>query len=210
MGSNAKVVGVGLGKSGTTTLAKCLQQLGYRHRSFNRDIYDAFARGDMDTIMKVVETHDSFDDHPWPSLYREIDTRYPGSKFILTVRKDPDTWLRSLETKTMRRVERTRVWDIYGMEKGKFDREKARAHYLRHNEEVRAYFKDRPQDFIEICWEAGDGWEQLAPFLGRPVPAEPLPHGNPTPDDRTFRRKELRIKLVPRFVRKLIESLRRS
>lgn len=203
-----KVVGVGLGKSGTTTLARCLQRLGFRHRSFNRDIYDAYARGDMQRILGVVEAYDSFDDHPWPSLYREIDARHPGSKFVLTVRKDPETWLRSLETKTMRRVERTRVWHIFGMEKGRFDADRARQHYLRHNQEVRDYFRDRPQDFIEICWERGDGWEQLAPFLGKPVPAEPIPHANKTAGDRAFARKELRIRLIPRFIRKLLESLR--
>jgi hypothetical protein len=202
-----KVVGVGLGKSGTTTLAQCLQHLGYRHRSFNRDIYDAYARGDMKAILSVVEKYDSFDDHPWPELYREIDARYPGSKFVLTVRKDPETWLRSLETKTMRRVERTRVWHIYGMQKGEFDVDKARQHYLRHNDEVRAYFKDRPNDFLEICWERGDGWEKLAPFLGKPVPQEPIPRANVTPDDRMFRLRELRKKLLPRFVRKAIEAV---
>jgi hypothetical protein len=207
MRSKVKIVGVGLGKSGTTTLAKCLHHLGFRHRSFNRDIYDIYARGDMKRILEIVEAYESFDDYPWPLLYREIDKRYPGSKFILTVRKDPETWLRSLEKNVMRRVERTRIWHIFGMEKGKFDAEKARRRYLRHNEEVRAYFKDRPNDFLEICWENGDGWEKLAPFLGVPVPSEPIPQANKTLDDRDFARDELRRKLLPRFIRKAIKSL---
>jgi hypothetical protein len=203
-----KVVGVGLGKSGTTTLAHCLQYLGYRHRSWNRDIYDAYARGDMKTIMDIVAAHDSFDDHPWPSLYREIDARYPGSKFVLTVRKDVDTWLNSLETKTLRRAERTRVWSIYGMEKGQFDREKARNAYLQHNDDVRAYFKSRPSDFLEVCWENGDGWEKLAPFLGESIPNTPFPHANKVRDNRTFFWYDLKLKLVPRFVRKAFEPRR--
>jgi hypothetical protein len=124
------------------------------------------------------------------------------------VRKDPETWLRSLQTKTMRRVERTRVWHIFGMAKGEFDTEKARQRYIQHNEEVRAYFRNRPNDFLEICWEKGDGWEKLAPFLGKPIPAEPIPHANKTRDDRAFTRNELKRKLIPRFVRKAIESFR--
>jgi Sulfotransferase domain len=201
-----KVVGVGLGKTGTTTLARCLKQLGYRHRSWNRDIYDAYARGDMRKIMEVVDAYDSFDDHPWPSLYREIDTRHPGSKFILTVRKDPETWLRSLETKTHRRAERTRVWHIFGMKQGEFDAEKARQHYMRHNEEIRAYFKDRPNDFLELCWDKGDGWDKLATFLDKPVPQEPFPHANKTRGDREFALDELKQKLVPRVIKKMIDT----
>ena len=202
-----KVVGIGFGKTGTTTLAHCMRHLGYRHRSWNRDLYDAYAQGDMNTIWRTVETHDSFDDHPWPMLYRQIDERYPGSKFVLTVRRDVDTWLRSLQTKTMRRVERTRVWHIFGMEHGRFDADKARRMYLEHNAAVHAYFKDRPNDLLEICWECGDGWEQLAPFLGHAIPAEPIPHANKTRDERSFRLNELKRKLLPRFVRKTLESM---
>jgi hypothetical protein len=43
---------------------------------------------------------------------------------------------------------------------------------------VRAYFAGRPDDLLEVCWEAGDGWKELASFLGQPVPALPFPHLN--------------------------------
>jgi len=41
---------------------------------------------------------------------------------------------------------------------------------------VMDYFKDRPDDLliIDIC--SGEGFEKLAPFLGRPLPAQPFPH----------------------------------
>lgn len=29
-------------------------------------------------------------------------------------------------------------------------------------------------------WSAPDGWEPLCEFLGKPVPDEPFPNGNPT------------------------------
>ena len=36
--------------------------------------------------------------------------------------------------------------------------------YLRHYNEVRAYFKDRPNDLLEVSWTDGDGWEKICPF----------------------------------------------
>jgi hypothetical protein len=202
-----KVFGIGLGKTGTSTLADCLRQLGYNHRSWNKKIYDVYARGEMDEFWKVADAHDSFDDHPWPELYRSLDERYPGSKFILTVRKDADTWARSLETHARRRAKRTRVWHIYGMPQGQFDTEKVKQRYLAHNDEVRAYFKNRPNDLLELCWENGDGWEKLAPFLGKPTPPGPIPHTNKTMTERQFLAKHLWITFVPRFIRKGLRAV---
>lgn len=50
--------------------------------------------------------------------------------------------------------------------------------YLLHNKEVRDYFKDRPDDFLEVNWENGDGWELLCDFLGKEIPDRPFPHAN--------------------------------
>lgn len=199
-----KVVGIGFGKTGTSTLAACLRQFGFRHKTWDKRLYDAYARGDMRAIDAVLAAHDSFDDWPWPMLYRDIDARYPGSKFILTIRKDPETWLRSLETHARRRTRRTRVWQIYDLRPDEFDAAKVRQRYLSHIQEARAYFKDRPKDFLEVCWEAGDGWDKLARFLGKPVPSVPFPHAYRTPGDAEFARKELRRRFIPRFIRKLL------
>ncbi|BAU50345.1 hypothetical protein SVA_3811 [Sulfurifustis variabilis] len=199
-----KVVGIGFGKTGTSTLATCLRQFGFRHKTWDKRLYDAYARGDLRPINEALEAHDSFDDWPWPVLYREIDARYPGSKFILTVRKDPETWLRSLETHARRRADRTRIWRIYGLEPDHFDSAKVRQRYLQHIDEVHAYFKDRPRDFLEVCWEAGDGWDKLAAFLEMPLPQMPFPHAYRTPGDREFALKEWRRRFIPRFIRKLL------
>ena len=50
--------------------------------------------------------------------------------------------------------------------------------YDRHNDAVRAYFRNRPQDLLEICWERGDGWQAICEFLQRPLPDVPIPHDN--------------------------------
>jgi len=48
--------------------------------------------------------------------------------------------------------------------------------YEEHNEAVRAYFAGREEDFLEVCWEEGDGWEEICDFLGHDVPEAEFPH----------------------------------
>ena len=43
------------------------------------------------------------------------------------------------------------------------------------------FFACEPNRLLEICWENGDGWQQLCAFLGCPVPTMPLPHCNAAP-----------------------------
>jgi len=45
-----------------------------------------------------------------------------------------------------------------------------------HVAEVKDYFKDRPEDLLIIDVCSGEGFAQLAPFLGAAIPAEPFPH----------------------------------
>ncbi|MBL0299362.1 MAG: hypothetical protein IPQ21_19985 [Betaproteobacteria bacterium] len=42
----------------------------------------------------MLEQNEALTDTPIPSFYRELDRRYPGAKFILTVR-DMESWLLS-------------------------------------------------------------------------------------------------------------------
>jgi len=199
-----KVVGIGFGKTGTSTLAACLRILGYRHMTWNKALYDAYAAGDTRAIDAALDAHDSFDDWPWPALYRHVDARHPGSRFVLTLRKDPDTFVRSLQTHTERRADKTRMWHAYGMQPGRFDPEIAKRRYVEHTVAVREYFKDRPQDLLEICWEDGEGWDRLCAFLGRAVPEAPFPHAYATPSDEDYARQERFRRWVPRFIRKLL------
>lgn len=48
--------------------------------------------------------------------------------------------------------------------------------YHRHNRGVRQHFSGREDALLEVCWEEGDGWEELCTFLNRPKPDKPLPH----------------------------------
>jgi len=179
----AKIFGIGLSKTGTTSLANALQILGYKTKD-NMGVVK-YAAGELSSVdLAVVDAHDALTDTPIPSFYRELDARYPGSKFILTVR-DSEGWSKSCKKQfTQRDAQRQneahqRLFiDLYGTDV--FDEQGFANGYQRFVNGVRDYFKDRPQDLLTIEISKGEGWERLCQFLGRPVPDIPFPKSNVT------------------------------
>ena len=174
----AKVFCIGFHKTGTTSLEVALRKLGYR-------VTGSFGTKDPDIASKVhemayamVPRYDAFEDNPWPVLYRELDERFPGSKFVLT-RRPPENWIQS-QVKDFATTETPmRRW-IYGEGAGcpEGNEETYIARYERHNREVLDYFKDRPDDLLVVDFPNDDGWSRICPFLGVAIPDEPFPHAN--------------------------------
>ncbi|NOX62729.1 MAG: hypothetical protein GXP42_12405 [Chloroflexi bacterium] len=167
-----------MNKTGTTSLGLCLQQLGFRHTSFDLDLLRAYCQGDVERLFQVADAYDSFEDWPWPLAFRELDERYPQAKFILTVRKDSETWLRSLLSHAKRTgpTEARKLVYGYAMPQG-HEIEHIRI-YETHNAEVQRHFQDRPDKLLVVCWETGSGWPELGRFLGVETPSGPIPHAN--------------------------------
>ena len=179
-----KVFGIGLMRTGTLSLTRALQRLGLRSSHFEPFSMQAYAH--LDAVC----------DTPVPMLYPYLDHLFPGSRFILTVRS-PGTWLRSVE-----RHIRVDGWperlgakppqglrpdvirqhqQIFGTVL--FHRERYLRGYFRYCAGVVDYFFDRPGDLLLMDIPAGDGWERLCPFLGRPIPELPFPNEHRLADD---------------------------
>jgi hypothetical protein len=178
-----KIFGIGLSKTGTTSLASALELLGYRTRDYPG--LARYAPGDLATLdAAVLDSHDALTDTPIPSLYRELDARYPGSKFILTVR-DIDGWLKSCKKQftekhaaNLSEAHHRLFMDLYGSTV--FDEALFRQGYARFVDGVSAHFRERPADLLILDVTAGEGWEKLCPFLGKPAPELPFPKANVT------------------------------
>lgn len=176
-----KVVGIGLNKTGTKTLRSCLIHWGYAHQSYDLEAFRAFQDGRTEAVLDGMETYDSFEDWPWPLMYREIDRRFPDARFVLTTRASPDAWYASLCKMAVRIGPLVNFeQQIYGHAEPQKHRAGYLAFYERHNAAVRAHFRDRPGKLLTLCWETGDGWSELARFLGEETPDRPLPHVNRT------------------------------
>lgn len=180
-----RVFGIGFHKTGTTSLGSALETLGYsvchgagpvRRALGNREMMEHLRRNELDPIFQAAERFDAFMDNPWFCLFREADRRFPGSRFVLTVR-DPDHWLRSVVDHFGRSDSDFRRW-IYGTGSPVGNEHTFLDRYRRHEREVRAHFAERADDLLVISLEDGDGWEALCAFLGHPVPPVAFPHLN--------------------------------
>jgi hypothetical protein len=83
------------------------------------------------------------------------------------------------------------------------------ARYEAHNDEVLAYFADRPGDLLVLRVTEGEGWETLCPFLGLPEPQTPFPHANPA-GLREERQRQGQGSGAGRFYTRLTRGLRRT
>lgn len=191
-----KIFGIGFHRTGTTTLRRVFKTLGFSCCGWRPDLVEAIRQKNFAPVSQLVDQFDSCQDNPWPLIYQELDQHYPNSKFILTVR-DSERWIRSMVNYFDRETTPMREW-IYGNGKGcpRGNEALYLARYEKHNEEVLAYFQDRPDDLLVVNWEKGDGWEKVCAFLGKDIPNVPLPHVN-----RSLRRATRLWRKLTRIVR---------
>lgn len=177
---DGKIIGVGFQKTGTSTLREALRILGYKVKDTTPRALIPILRGNFKKVLRIIKDYDALEDTPWYIIYKELDARIPGSKFILTIR-DSESWYTSVSKHIGDLKAAHHEW-IYGRGKGlpKDDKQNTISVYDRHNSEVREYFKDRPDDFLEIDFTKGEGWEKLCSFLNVDIPDLPFPHYNKT------------------------------
>jgi len=169
-----KVFCVGFGKTGTSSMREALEMLGYRVTGPNGTDDPDIAANLESMVRDLAERYDAFQDNPWPLVYREMDARYPGSKFILTTR-DETKWIESAVahfggSSTPLRTLVYGVGDPKGNEAAWIERRR------RHEREVADYFRDRPDDLLTVDVTRDPDWKPLCDFLGLPVPSRPFPH----------------------------------
>ena len=171
-----KIFGVGLSKTGTTSLARALDLIGFSTVHYPRP--ELLLRGDF----RIIDEHDAAMDTPVASVFPLLDRAYPQSRFILTLR-DPESWVGSMERHyaAMGEIDPNGFMAadrrlIYGT--ADFHREKLLAAMDSWHAHVRRYFASRPQDLLELDIIGGQGWPELCGFLGVREPAFPFPHAN--------------------------------
>lgn len=204
-----KIFCVGFHKTGTCSLEKALEILGYRATGPNLELLSAIRTDNLQPVFQLVENFDAFLDDPWFLFYRELDERFPQSKFILTERNS-DKWLRSVQNHFGDGVSPMREF-IYGPIGSYQDPRRYCQVYDRHNEDVKRYFAGR-NNFIILNLENGDGWEKLCTFLGKTFPKSflfkrplPFPHAN-SASSREYLRKHPTFNHARRTLKKQISN----
>ena len=184
--SDGKVIGIGLSKTGTSSLVRALQILGLDAVHFPSDSQTLHELRRGHYSLSVLKKHQAIAEGIAP-FFPQLDTYFPNSKFILTIR-DLESWLDSaehhwpfVEEWARHNQEFNAAWDFlststFGVRS--FQRERFTYVYLTHLDRVRRYFAARSHVLLELDICGGDGWEKLCPFLGLPEPDSRFPLAN--------------------------------
>lgn len=176
MNPKRKVFGIGFHKTATSSLAAAFYILGYNVTGFFGAYDPDIGEHVYDLAYDLADRFDAAQDTPWPVLYKELDERFPGSKFILTVRP-ADKWINSVVKHFKNQHIPIHEW-IYGVRTARGNEDLYLRRFQDHNREVQEYFKDRPDDLLVMDITRGDGWERLCPFLGQETPPFDFPSRN--------------------------------
>ena len=176
---NNKIFGIGLHKTGTTTLLECLRILGLDicPKIKGYAIRQVTATLDFVPCLHLACQHQSFVDSPWcyKNVYRVLDVSFPGALFILTTR-DPYSWFQSL-SRWVKRNESAEWIDMLATIGTEFDvnnEQKMIEAYVSHCMEVQKYFSSQWAlgKLLTVNWETGDRWNRLCEFLDIQAPHE--------------------------------------
>lgn len=159
---------LGLSSTGKHSLMTACQILGYTTTTHYPHNYNEIDASDVACDAFVV-VH-----------YKELDRKYPGSKFIYT-KRDLDPWADSVVRHLMRypaesksefkREYRRKVWGSESPTRQQIIQARKKL-----EKDIAKYFKDRKDDILYMNIPNGDHWEVLCPFLGKPIPSRPFPH----------------------------------
>jgi hypothetical protein len=186
-----KVVGTGLGRTGTLSMKHALEQLGFgpchhmievfmHPESVPLWIAAAEGKPDWDAIFKDYQ---AVVDYPGCRFWRELVGCYPQAKVLHTVR-DADTWFESTQATIF--APDSPAMNAPPPMKPFFealtstfgdrihDRTFMTDYFRRHTDEVK---RTVPKERL-LVYEIGEGWDRLCKFLGVPVPETPYPSEN--------------------------------
>lgn len=180
-----KVFGIGLSKTGTTSLFSALGALGYKsatYRHMNELGLKEWLEGDFSH--DYLANYNAVTDLPVGTWFRELDMRYPNSRFILTERP-VDSWLASIE----RQFRETReyrtpgdfAWNVHFAQYGvqTFNKDRFRMVYQEHRARVLKHFEGQKDRLLVMNFFEDASWHELCRFLDKPLPNTYFPNLKP-------------------------------
>lgn len=194
-----KVVGAGLGRTGTMSLKEALEILldepcyhmrEVRDRPDDLTTWQRAAEGDLPDWHEFFEGYGAAVDWPMAAFWRPISEAFPDAVILHSTRSDAESWYRSASStifQSPQHVDGTpfeEMWQSVAaltFDGSYQDHDVAVAGYERHNAEVIAA---APPERL-LAYRPGDGWGPLCDALGLDVPDVPFPHTNTTDEFRS-------------------------
>jgi hypothetical protein len=186
--SRMRVFGIGLPKTGLTSLARLMQTIGFLNDSVGRQLQRRyFVEKDYSTILNHYDSGVFFCDGPTCMMYKEAFYKYGrDAKFILTVRRDAQLWLDSLKRHNMYAGVKNKTKWIFGRFYPVGFDDELKSYYERHTRDAIKFFEDHEaSDLLLVlrCDEPG-AVARVSEFLGVSFPVGEFPHENVSPANR--------------------------
>lgn len=191
-----KVIGSGIGRTGTMSLKTALEQLGFGpchhmvevlgNMPAQLPLWQAAVAGQPDWDA-IYSGYQSAVDWPTARFYRELHAAYPDAKFVLGYRS-PESWAESFShtiylalSDISKAPKEQHDWirmcieliEQNGIPLG-LDVKGLEKAFSAHVDAVKATLP--PEQLL--VFQAKDGWEPLCNFLDVPVPDRPFPRTN--------------------------------
>jgi hypothetical protein len=187
-----KIVGSGLGRTGTKSMQTALNMLGFGPCHHMVEVFRQpetmalwiEASKGKDVWDEIFKDYQSAVDYPTAAFWRQLADKYPDAKVLHTTR-DADQWYESAYSTILSpnspasRAGSGVQAEFFASFAGQIrphmeDRAYMTDYFRKHDAEVKATIA--PERLL--VYEAGSGWEPLCRFLGAPVPKEPYPSEN--------------------------------
>jgi len=202
-----KIFGIGLNKTGTTSLKTAMDELDYvvGHQPSAELLMDDWAKRDFSSIVSYCKTAQFFQDVPFskPYTFVVLDHEFPNSKFILTVRDTAEQWYNSLtkfhakkwgkegRIPTKEDLQKAPyiyegwAWKINRMsyhtpENEPYKKDVMLNFYKGYNASVKEYFRHRPEDLLVLNVAENGSYQKLCEFLGVNSERDDFPWKNKT------------------------------
>jgi hypothetical protein len=199
-----EIIGPGFGRTGTASLKRALEKLGFGPCHHMEEIFAnppqvdhwvKVAAGQKVDWDVVFAGYRSQVDWPGAHVWRELAAHFPKAKVIHSVRPE-EAWWKSFSGTIGKLVDEragiplpphiAAMLEAAGVEMigrqtfgGRItDKDSAIAAYRKRTEEVKAAI---PADRL-LVFDVAEGWSPLCRFLDVPVPADPFPRVNSTED----------------------------
>lgn len=176
-----KIFGIGVARTGTTTLSKALEILGYKSVHVECNVMEVSNDGGHETFSinnDVIEKNEAIIGTPLSPCYEILAEKYPDSLFILTLRES-EGWLKSCSqifTKKLPMDENHHALHRWLYDTILYDKEKFMKGYINYVCKVLNFFDSKKNKLLLYSLCSKSSWKPLCEFLGKKIPDCPLPH----------------------------------
>jgi hypothetical protein len=171
-----KIFGIGLPRTGTTSLTKALTSKGFRCKHFSVEL--------IENINSDIYSHyDVFTDAPIPLIFPSLIKKFPNARFIQTIR-NKESWLESMQWML---IDGRHLWNwskeidsyhnrLFGSKY--FDKKLFSELWERHNQWIKNHFINNRSNLFTIDISEKESMSKLELFLKLPLSGQPFPKTN--------------------------------